>query len=80
MYTTPLPPQPSPPPYITTHTHTQDRLYARARELGITLLTVAHRRALWRHHDYLLLLDGKGGWSFRLVAEADEEPEKGGGC
>ena len=64
-----------------THTHThhhnptarQDRLYARCQELGITLLTVAHRRSLWRHHDHLLQLDGKGGWSFRPMA--DVEPE-----
>ncbi len=55
----------------------QDRLYARCQELGITLLTVAltvaHRRSLWRHHDHLLQLDGKGGWSFRPMA--DVEPE-----
>jgi hypothetical protein len=43
----------------------QDHLYTQAQALGITLLTVAHRQALWKHHEYLLMLDGKGGWSFR---------------
>lgn len=71
-----FPPLPDPinlPPTAHVYFTNQDRLYARCRELGITLLTVAHRRSLWRHHDHLLLLDGKGGWSFRPMA--DVEPE-----
>ena len=32
--------------------------------MGITLLTVSHRQSLFRFHDYLLRLDGEGGWSF----------------
>ncbi|KAK7680931.1 hypothetical protein QCA50_015982 [Cerrena zonata] len=39
-------------------------MYKRAQELGISLLSVAHRPALWHFHNYLLKFDGKGGYFF----------------
>ena len=33
-------------------------------EMGISLLSVAHRPALWHFHNYLLKFDGKGGYFF----------------
>lgn len=39
-------------------------MYEHAQELGITLLSVAHRPALWHFHKYLLKFDGKGGYYF----------------
>lgn len=39
-------------------------MYKHAQEIGISLLSVAHRPALWHFHDYLLKLDGKGSYFF----------------
>lgn len=39
-------------------------MYQHAQSLGITLLSVAHRSALWHFHRYLLKFDGKGGYFF----------------
>lgn len=39
-------------------------MYKHAQELGISLLSVAHRPALWHFHNYLLKFDGKGGYFF----------------
>lgn len=39
-------------------------MYKHAQELGISLLSVAHRSALWHFHSYLLKFDGKGGYFF----------------
>ncbi|KAI3404059.2 PXA2 [Candida oxycetoniae] len=45
-------------------------MYQYAQKLGITLLSVAHRPALWHFHKYLLKFDGKGGYFFgKLDAE-----------
>jgi ABC-type Mn2+/Zn2+ transport system ATPase subunit len=46
-------------------------LYARARERGITLLTVSHRKTLWRHHEWLLQFDGHGGYVFKRITDED---------
>lgn len=40
-------------------------LYARCNELNITLITVAHRKSLWKYHSHILIFDGLGKWSFR---------------
>jgi ATP-binding cassette subfamily D (ALD) protein 3 len=42
----------------------EDIIYTHAKKLGITIITVSHRPSLWKHHDYLLQLDGEGGYSF----------------
>ncbi|ODV80205.1 peroxisomal long-chain fatty acid import protein 1 [Suhomyces tanzawaensis NRRL Y-17324] len=39
-------------------------MYEHAQSLGITVLSVAHRSALWHFHKYLLKFDGKGGYFF----------------
>lgn len=39
-------------------------MYKHAQEIGISLLSVAHRPALWHFHDHLLKLDGKGSYFF----------------
>jgi len=40
-------------------------LYARCNELNITLITVAHRKSLWKYHSHILIFDGLGKWTFR---------------
>ena len=45
-------------------------MYERAKALGITLMTVSHRRSLWKYHSHILQFDGNGGYTFtRLDAE-----------
>ncbi|RKP33095.1 hypothetical protein METBISCDRAFT_11242 [Metschnikowia bicuspidata] len=39
-------------------------MYEHAQKIGISLLSVAHRPALWHFHNRLLKLDGKGGYFF----------------
>lgn len=39
-------------------------MYQYAQSLGITVLLVAHRSALWHFHKYILKFDGKGGYYF----------------
>jgi len=41
------------------------KVYLKAKELDITLLTVTHRHTLWKFHTYLLQMDGRGGWKFQ---------------
>ena len=45
-------------------------MYDMAKSLGVTLMTVSHRRSLWRYHGWILQFDGQGGYFFgRLDAE-----------
>lgn len=39
-------------------------MYDTAKTLGITLMTVSHRRSLWRYHGWILQFDGAGGYFF----------------
>lgn len=39
-------------------------MYDTAKGLGVTLMTVSHRRSLWRYHGWILQFDGKGGYFF----------------
>ncbi|EMC96768.1 hypothetical protein BAUCODRAFT_70056 [Baudoinia panamericana UAMH 10762] len=49
---------------------TEKIMYDEAKRLGITLMTVSHRRSLWRYHGWILQFDGQGGYVFtRLDAE-----------
>lgn len=41
--------------------------YEKFVELGITLITVTHRESLMQYHDYILVMDGQGGWDFRRL-------------
>ena len=45
-------------------------IYTEAKRLGITLMTVSHRRSLWRYHGWILQFDGKGACVF---AQLDAE-------
>lgn len=46
-------------------------MYETAKSLGTTLLTVSHRRSLWKFHTKILQFDGQGGYFF-----GDLDPEK----
>jgi len=46
-------------------------LYERCASLGITLFSVSHRRSLWKFHRKILLLDGKGGYTFRPISDRE---------
>lgn len=48
-------------------------MYKYCREVGIALLTVSHRKSLWQHHEFVLHLDGRGGYSFRPIEEDTEQ-------
>jgi ATP-binding cassette subfamily D (ALD) long-chain fatty acid import protein len=45
-------------------------MYEEAKKLGITLMTVSHRRSLWKYHETILQFDGQGKFVFtKLDAE-----------
>lgn len=49
---------------------TEKVMYENAKSLGITLLTVSHRRSLWKYHTHILQFDGQGNYVFtKLDAE-----------
>jgi ATP-binding cassette subfamily D (ALD) long-chain fatty acid import protein len=49
-------------------------MYETAKSLGVTLMTVSHRRSLWRYHGWILQFDGRGGYVF---SELDAERRLG---
>lgn len=42
-------------------------MYKYCKDVGITLLTVSHRKSLWQHHEFVLHLDGRGGYTFQKI-------------
>ncbi|CAI7628504.1 unnamed protein product [Penicillium glandicola] len=55
-------------------------MYETAKKLGTTLMTVSHRRSLWKYHQKILQFDGQGGyiftgldWERRLKLEDEKE-------
>lgn len=46
-------------------------LYAVAKQVGITLISVSHRPSLWKFHDRRLAFDGEGGYEFREILPQD---------
>ena len=56
-------------------------MYDEAKRLGITLMTVSHRRSLWKYHSKILQFNGQGGYIFtdldadRRLALEDEKEE-----
>ncbi|CZT04299.1 related to adrenoleukodystrophy protein [Rhynchosporium agropyri] len=46
-------------------------MYEEAKRLRITLMTVSHRRSLWKYHSKILQFDGQGGYVFTGL-----DPEK----
>lgn len=52
-------------------------MYETAKSLGITLMTVSHRRSLWKYHKNILQFDGQGNYVFtKLDAERRLELEE----
>lgn len=43
---------------------TEKVMYETAKSLGITLMTVSHRRSLWKYHTRILQFDGRGKFVF----------------
>lgn len=39
-------------------------MYETAKKLGVTLMTVSHRRSLWKYHKKILQFDGQGHYIF----------------
>jgi len=60
---------------------TEKVMYDTAKGLGITLMTVSHRRSLWKYHSRILQFDGQGKYVFtkldadRRLALEDEREE-----
>ncbi|OAQ73175.1 ABC fatty acid transporter [Pochonia chlamydosporia 170] len=59
---------------------TEKVMYDNAKALGITLMTVSHRRSLWKYHTHILQFDGQGKYVFtkldadrRLKLEDEKE-------
>lgn len=49
---------------------TEKVMYDNAKAIGITLMTVSHRRSLWKYHTHILQFDGQGNYIFtKLDAE-----------
>lgn len=49
---------------------TEKVMYDGAKALGVTLMTVSHRRSLWKYHGWILQFDGQGEYVFtKLDAE-----------
>lgn len=48
-------------------------MYRYCRDVGITLLTVSHRKSLWQHHEYVLHLDGRGSYTFKPIENCTEQ-------
>ncbi|KAI7181673.1 hypothetical protein KC324_g8545, partial [Hortaea werneckii] len=46
-------------------------IYDEAKRLDITLMTVSHRRSLWKYHGWILQFDGQGGHVFTQL-DADK--------
>jgi putative ATP-binding cassette transporter len=46
-------------------------LYGRLRESGTTLISIAHRAAVLRHHTHVLKLTGDGGWELHEANSYD---------
>ncbi|KPI41275.1 ATP-binding cassette sub-family D member 2 [Cyphellophora attinorum] len=57
------------------------KMYETAKSLGTTLMTVSHRRSLWKYHTKILQFDGQGGYFFgdldaeRRIELEDEKDE-----
>eukprot|EP01065_Artemidia_motanka_P047516 TRINITY_DN7461_c0_g4_i1.p1 TRINITY_DN7461_c0_g4~~TRINITY_DN7461_c0_g4_i1.p1 ORF type:complete len:711 (+),score=252.79 TRINITY_DN7461_c0_g4_i1:87-2135(+) len=46
------------------HVDDEELLYSKIKALGITLMSVSHRRSIWHHHSHALAFDSNGGVDF----------------
>jgi len=53
----------------------EHKIFRRAKELGITLVTIAHKEDLEKHHKYRLGLKGAGMWEWETIQEGEEEDD-----
>lgn len=51
----------------------ESMVYQQCHRYGISLITVAHRRSVWKYHNWILYFDGKGGYLFSPFAVNEEE-------
>jgi ABC-type uncharacterized transport system fused permease/ATPase subunit len=51
------------------------QMYERCVELGITVITIAHRRSVWQYHNWIFYFDGNGGYMFSPLHYADGAAE-----
>lgn len=42
----------------------EKEFYQHCSDLGITVMTIAHRRSVWQYHNWILYFDGQGGYLF----------------
>ena len=55
-------------------TDVEGLMYAKAKELGITLITISHRPSLFKYHDVLLRLTGENGaWETDFIGAETEQ-------
>lgn len=50
----------------------EGKIYNYAKQLGITLITVSHRKTLWKFHDYILRFTGDGEYTFEKLFVEEE--------
>ena len=43
------------------------KIFNEAKRLGITLITVSHRRSLWKYHKRILQFNGQGDYKFSIL-------------
>ncbi|XP_035721905.1 ATP-binding cassette sub-family D member 3-like [Vespa mandarinia] len=51
----------------------EDSMYSYCKDANITLFTVSHRRSLWKHHEFYLQMDGRGGYEFGEIGSDTEK-------
>lgn len=51
----------------------ESMVYSNCQRLGISLITVAHRQSVWKHHNWILYFDGKGGYLFSPMVVYENE-------
>ncbi|KAI8979239.1 ABC transporter transmembrane region 2-domain-containing protein [Mycotypha africana] len=55
-------------------TDVEGLMYSHAKEMGITLITISHRPALFKYHQFLLRLTGQkeGEWEFETIGTQEQ--------
>ncbi|KAI8061623.1 ABC transporter transmembrane region 2-domain-containing protein [Gongronella butleri] len=49
-------------------------MYSHAKDMGITLMTISHRPALFKYHQYLLRLTGENGqWEWETIGTVQQQ-------